>query len=80
MFSWIESYLFKLSVGVKLDGETSNFVKILGLLAHFYKIKSSHTDQCPCSTGMQDVDHLLQTCPTYNYLKQEHWQEEVDLS
>ena len=36
-----------------------------GLLAHLYRIGRSHTDQCPCGTGVQDVDHLLQTCPNY---------------
>ena len=51
-----------------------------GLLAHLYRIGRSHTDQCPCGTGVQDVDHLLQTCPTYKDLRQEHWPEEVALS
>ena len=43
-----------------------------GLLAHLYRIGRSHTDQCPCGTGVQDVDHLLQTCPTYKDLRQTH--------
>ena len=51
-----------------------------GLLAHLYRIGRSHTDQCPCGTGVQDVDHLLQTCPTYKDLRQAYWPEEVDLS
>ena len=29
---------------------------------------------------VQDVDHLLQTCPTFKELRQAYWPEEVDLS
>ena len=50
-----------------------------GLLAHLFRIGRSHTDQCPCGTGVQDVNHLLQTCPTYKDLRQAYWAEEVDL-
>ena len=51
-----------------------------GLLSHLYRIGRAHTDQCPCGTGVQDVDHFLQTCPTYKELRQTHWPEEVVLS
>ena len=51
-----------------------------GLLAHLYRIGRSHTDQCPCDTGVQDVHHLLQTCPTYKDMRQAHWPEVVDFS
>ena len=51
-----------------------------GLLAHLYRIRHSHTDQCPYDTGVQDVHHLLQACPSYLEERRAYWPEEVDLS
>ena len=31
---------------------------------HLYsKLRIGHTEQCPCGTGSQTTDHLLQSCP-----------------
>ena len=49
------------------------------LNSHMYKLKLSHTDECPCETGIQTPEHLLQHCPTYNIQRQEIWQGEVSL-
>ena len=33
---------------------------------HLYsKLRIGHTEQCPCGTGSQTTEHLLQSCPTY---------------
>ena len=47
------------------------------LLSHLYKLKISHTDECPCGTGQQTPEHLLQSCPTYDALRHETWRSEV---
>ena len=48
-----------------------------GLLAHLFRVRRLPTDS---GTGVQDVNHLLQTCPTFKELRQAYWPEEVDLS
>ena len=35
------------------------------LLHHLHRLKISHTNICPCGTGIQDPEHILQDCPTY---------------
>ena len=35
------------------------------LLSHMYRLKLSHTNECPCGTGVQDAEHILQDCPTH---------------
>ena len=35
------------------------------LLAQLYRIKISCTDECPCGTGIQTPDYVLQSCPTF---------------
>ena len=49
------------------------------LLSHLYKLKISHTDECPCGTGTQTPEHILQMCPTYDHLRSQFWPERVDL-
>ena len=34
------------------------------LLSHMYRLSLSHTHECPCGTGVQDPQHILQNCPT----------------
>ena len=51
-----------------------------GLLANLYRIGRSHTDECPCGTGVQDVHHLLQRCPLYNEHRRLWWPDEVEMS
>ena len=41
---------------------------------HLYsKLRIGHTEQCPCGTGSQTTEHLLQFCPTYEPLRQGIW-------
>ena len=32
------------------------------LLSHLHRLKISHSDKCPCSTGPQTLNHILQSC------------------
>ena len=37
---------------------------------HLYsKLRISHIEQCPCGTGSQTTEHLLQSCPIYEPLR-----------
>ena len=49
------------------------------LLHHLYRLRVSHTDECPCGSGIQTPEHLLQSCPTFHALRQETWPCEVGL-
>ena len=40
---------------------------------HLYRLKISHTDECPCGTGVQDPEHILQNCPTYVLERNRIW-------
>ena len=48
------------------------------LLSHMYKLKLAHTNECPCGTGIQTVEHILQDCPQYTELRSDTWRREVD--
>ena len=50
------------------------------LLSHLYRLKISHTDECPCGTGQQTPDHILQSCPTFDDLRRQTWPSPVELS
>nr|KAG5710959.1 hypothetical protein BaRGS_013693 [Batillaria attramentaria] len=43
------------------------------LLSHLHRLRVSHTDACPCGTGPQTPDHILQLCPTFQTLRTETW-------
>ena len=47
------------------------------LLSHMHRLKISHTDECPCGTGIQTTEHVLRECPTFNTLRQETWNNDV---
>ena len=49
------------------------------LLSHLHRLKISHTDECPCGTGPQTPEHLLQYCPTYKTQREDTWKGEVGL-
>ena len=49
------------------------------LLAHLYRLKIAHTDECPCGTGPQTPEHVLQTCPTFDALRRQTWPRDVEL-
>ena len=41
---------------------------------HLYsKLRIGHTEQCPCGTGSQRTEHLLQSCPIYEPLRKGTW-------
>ena len=41
---------------------------------HLYSnLRIGHTEQCPCNTGSQTTEHLLQSCPTYEPLRKGIW-------
>jgi ribonuclease HI len=45
------------------------------LLSHLYRLRISHTNECPCGTGLQTPGHILQDCPTYSILRHDTWPE-----
>ena len=50
------------------------------LLSHLYRLRLAHTDGCPCGTDSQTPEHILQSCPSHNTLRQETWPYPVDLN
>jgi len=41
---------------------------------HMYtKLRIGQTEQCPCGTGNQTTEHLLQSCPLYEALRKQTW-------
>ena len=42
------------------------------LLSHLYRLRLAHTDECPCGTDSQTPEHILQSCPSHNTLRQEN--------
>ena len=48
------------------------------LLSHLYRLKISHSDECPCSIGPQTPNHILQSCPTFDTLRCQTWPSPVD--
>ena len=47
---------------------------------HLNKLKICSSDQCPCGTGAQTTDHVLQSCPLYEALRLQIWPDEVPVS
>ena len=48
---------------------------------HLYsKLRIGHTEQCPCGTGSQTTEHLLQFCPTYEPLRKGIWPDHTPLA
>ena len=48
---------------------------------HLYsKLQISHTEQCPCGTGSQTTEHLLQSCPIYKLLRKGIWQDHTPIA
>ena len=39
------------------------------LLSHLHRLKISHSDECPCGTGPQTPNYILQSCPTFDDLR-----------
>ena len=49
------------------------------LLAHLNRIRIAHTNECPCGTKSQTPEHILQSCPLHDELRQATWPEGEDL-
>ena len=48
------------------------------LLSHLHRLKIFHSDECPCGTGPQTPNHILQSCPTFNDLRRQTWPGPVE--
>ena len=48
------------------------------LLSHLHRLKISHSDECPCSTGPQTPNQFLQSCPIFDALRHQTWPSPVD--
>ena len=48
------------------------------LLSHLHRLKISHSDECPNSTGPQTPNHILQSCPTFDDLRRQTWPSPVE--
>ena len=48
------------------------------LLSHLHRLKISHSDECPCGTGPQTPNHILQSCPTFDDLRRQTWSNPVE--
>ena len=48
---------------------------------HLYsKLRIGHTEQCPCGTGSQTTEYLLQFCPTYEPLRKGIWPDHTPVA
>ena len=48
---------------------------------HLYsKLRIGHTEQCPCGTGSQTTEHLLQFCATYEPLRKGIWPDHTPVA
>ena len=43
------------------------------LRAHLHRIGLSHTPDCPCETGSQTPEHILQSCPLHQDARIQSW-------
>ena len=49
------------------------------LLSHLNRLKIAHTDECPCGTGPQTPEHILQNCPAHEALRRQTWPQGAEL-
>ena len=48
---------------------------------HLYSsLRIGHTEQCPCGTGSQTTEHLLQCCPIYELLRKGVWPDHTPVA
>ena len=48
---------------------------------HLYsKLHIGYTEQCPCGTGSQTTEHLLQSCPIYEPLRKGIWPDHTPVA
>ena len=48
------------------------------LLSHLHRLEISNSDECPCGTGSQTPNHILQSCPTFHDLRHQTWPSPVE--
>ena len=48
------------------------------LLSHLHRLKIFHSDECPCGTGPQTPNHILQSCPIFDALRLQTWPSPMD--
>ena len=46
----------------------------------YSKLRIGHTERCPCGTGSQTTEHLLQFCPTYQPLRKGIWPDHTPVA
>ncbi|KAK7092394.1 hypothetical protein V1264_008143 [Littorina saxatilis] len=46
---------------------------------HTHRLGLSHTPNCPCETGPQTPEHILQTCPLHQEARTDHWPQGATL-
>ena len=46
----------------------------------YSKFRIGHTEQCPCGTGSQTTEHLLQSCPIYEPLRKGIWPDHTPMT
>ena len=49
------------------------------LLSHLHRLNISHSDECPCGTGPESPNHILQSCPAVDALRRQTWSSPVDV-
>jgi ribonuclease HI len=49
------------------------------LLSHLNRLGIAHSDECPCGTGSQTPEHVLQHCPAHDVLRRQTWPEGTEL-
>ena len=46
----------------------------------YSNLRVGHTEQCPCGTGSQTTEHLLQSCPIYEPLRKGIWPDHTPVA
>ena len=46
----------------------------------FNKLRIGQTEQCPCKTGSQTTEHLLQSCPLHEVLRTRTWPDPIPVT
>ena len=49
------------------------------LLSLLHRLKTSHSDECSCCTGLQTPNHILQSWRTFDALRRHTWLSQVKL-
>ena len=62
-----------------VKGKIVTYFLLLTLLWSYYEsIMPFNSGECPCSTGPQTPNHILQSCPTFDSLRRQTWPSPVD--